>query len=215
MRPDAGSDFSFKALLRSREERLSQLLTEANALVGSSEEVGALRAQVEVRRGEVETLKAKLDKTQHLHRQTAEIAEQRGQELARARKKSRALEQLAEERADAVARLQTELDVRQLELKQTKEACEALGAQVDDLTDERESLKQELAQRRGELDRVRNREAELRRRLFELDGELIRRRVREGLPVETIAAFLAESCEEDSYRRFRTLLEQALPDAKI
>ena len=51
--------------------------------------------------------------------------------------------------------------------------------------------------------------------VFELDGELIRRRVREGLPVETIAAFLAERCEEDSYRRFRTLLEQALPDAKI
>jgi DNA repair exonuclease SbcCD ATPase subunit len=166
-----------KALLRSREERLSQLLTEANALAGSSEEVGSLRAQVEARRGEVETLQAKLDKTQHLHRQTAEIAEQRGQELARARKKSRAVEQLAEERADTAARLQTELDVRQLELKQTKEAYEASGEELNGVTQERNQLRQELTKRRNELERVRNREAELRRRLFEMDGQLQRAHV--------------------------------------
>jgi chromosome segregation ATPase len=163
-----------KALLRSREERLSQLLTEADAKAESSEEVGALRAQLENRRSEAESLEAKLDKTQHLHRQTAEIAEQRGQELAKVRRKLRALEQVAEERADTAARLQTELDVRQLELKQTKEAYEVSSQAVEELTKERDEANELLRERSSELDRVRSREAELRRRLFELDAAMER-----------------------------------------
>ena len=51
--------------------------------------------------------------------------------------------------------------------------------------------------------------------VFRLDSDLIRQQVQQGLPVESIARFLAERCEEDSYRRFCNLLQQTVPGAKL
>lgn len=49
--------------------------------------------------------------------------------------------------------------------------------------------------------------------VFRLDGDRIRRRVEEGLPVEQIAAFLAERCEEESYKRCMQVLQRAVPES--
>ncbi len=51
--------------------------------------------------------------------------------------------------------------------------------------------------------------------VFRLDGDRIRRRVEEGLPVEAIAEFLAERCEEDDYERCKQLIERAVPGARL
>ena len=49
--------------------------------------------------------------------------------------------------------------------------------------------------------------------VFRLDGDRIRRQVEAGLPVETIATFLAARCETESYERFVQLIERAVPGA--
>lgn len=161
-----------KALLRAREERLSQLLTEADALAGRSEDAGVLRGKLEAQRGELEALRAKLEKAEHLQRKSREEAEARASALTKLKEHARQVERRAEERGDLAARLQTELDMRGLEIQQIKEA---LGRATSEGTTTREAharASEELAQREVELDRARHRESELSRRLFELESAL-------------------------------------------
>ena len=47
--------------------------------------------------------------------------------------------------------------------------------------------------------------------VFRLDTDSIRKQVREGLPVQEIASFLQERCEQESYQHFITLLRHSFP----
>ena len=161
-----------KASLRAREERLTQLLSEADALAGRSVDAGELRGKLEAQRGELEALRAKLDKSEHLHLQTRELADQRGSELERAKEQNRQLQRRADESSDSVARLQTELDMRELEIQQHKATLERLGGEAEQSAEALAQLRRRLGEREGELERARARESELSRRVYELEDAL-------------------------------------------
>ena len=165
-----------KALLRAREERLSQLLSEADAQAGRGEDVSTLRGKLEARRGDLEALQAKLDKAEHLQQRSSELADQRGLELGKVKGQLQTLERRAEERGDLAARLQTELDVRVLEIEQTRTALQEASAELDARTQERDRVAGELKRRVADLERARSRESELSRRVFDLEASVERAR---------------------------------------